>query len=389
MVGDAHATNDRRELMNGPTCKAIVVALAVVLITGTGSIAAEEIKTLEIGAAAPDFNLPGVDGKTHKLAEYDEAKVLAIVFTCNHCPTAQAYEERIKALAADYKDKGVVLVAISPNDPQAVRLDELGYTDLGDSLADMKIRAKDKGFNFPYLYDGDKQEVSKAYGPMTTPHVFVFDSERKLRYVGRVDNNEKQPDKVTSPDARNAIEALLAGRPVPLEKTKTFGCSIKWSDKRSSVAQAFEKWAQEPVSLQTIDLMGVKKVLKNDSNDVCLVNIWSTRCGPCVAEFPEFIEINRMYRGREFKMVSINVEGAEAKDRALSFLKKNQASFTNYVYDGDVYAFIDAVDPKWEGAIPYTLLIKPGGEVAYRHLGMIEPLALKKAVVECLGRVYK
>lgn len=375
--------------MYRPVCKAIVSALAIVLSVAGISAAAEEIKTLEIGAKAPDFALPGVDGKKHKLAEYNKAKVLVIVFTCDHCPTAQAYEERIKALAADYKDKGVTLVAISPNDPQAVRLDELGYTDLSDSLAEMKIRAKDKGFKFPYLYDGDKQEVSKAYGPVSTPHVFIFDSERKLRYVGRVDDNEKQPDKVTSPDARNAVEALLAGRPVPVEKTKTFGCSIKWSDKRASVKQSFEKWAQEPITLPTIDLEGVKKVLKNDSNDVCLVNIWSTRCGPCVAEFPEFVEINRMYRGREFKMVSINVEGSEAKDRVLSFLKKNQASFTNHVYDGDVYALIDAVDPKWSGAIPYTLLIKPHGEVAYRHLGEIEPLAMKKAVVECLGRVYK
>jgi peroxiredoxin len=375
--------------MSGSACKAIVCGLVLVLIAAGISAAAEEIKTLEIGAKAPDFVLPGVDGKQHKLSEYDKAKVLAIVFTCNHCPTAQAYEDRIKALAAAYKDKGVTLVAISPNDPQAVRLDELGYTDLSDSLADMKIRAKDKAFNFPYLYDGDKQEVSKAYGPATTPHVFIFDGERKLRYVGRVDENEKQPDKVTSPDARNAIEAILAGRPVPVEKTKTFGCSIKWADKRASARQAFDKWAQEPVSFQMIDLEGVKKLLKNDSNDVCLVNIWSTRCGPCVAEFPEFIEINRMYRGREFKMISINVEGADAKDRALAFLKKNHASFTNHIYDGDVYAFIEAVDPKWEGAIPYTLLIKPHGEVAYRHLGTIEPLKVKKAVVECLGRVYK
>jgi len=375
--------------MSRPTCTAVIAGTMFILIATTVWAAPAEIRTLEIGAAAPDFALPGVDGKKHKLSEYHKAKVLVVLFTCNHCPTAQAYEDRIKALAADYKDKGVVLVAISPNDPQAVRLDELGYTDLGDSLADMKIRAKDKGFNFHYLYDGNKQEVSKGYGPMTTPHVFIFDGERKLRYVGRVDNNEKQPDKVTSSDARNAIEALLAGRPVPVEKTKTFGCSIKWSDKRPSVKQGFEKWAQEPVNLQTIDLDGVKKVLKNDSDDLYLVNIWSTRCGPCVAEFPEFIEINRMYRGREFKMVSINVEGSEAKDRALSFLKKNQASFTNYLYDGDVYAFIDAVDPKWPGAIPYTLLIKPQGEVAYRHLGEIEPLAVRKAVVECLGRVYK
>ena len=376
--------------MNRSACKAIVCGLVAVLAVAGMSAAAEEIKTLEIGANAPDFKLPGVDRKTHKLSDYKKAKVLVIVFTCNHCPTAQAYEERIKSLVADYKDKGVVLVAISPNDPKAVRLDELGYTDVGDSLADMKVRAKDKRFNFPYLYDGDKQEVSKAYGPVSTPHVFIFDSQRKLRYVGRVDDNEKQqPGKVTSTDARDAIEALLAGRPVPVEKTRTFGCSIKWSDKRASVAQSFEKWAQESVNLQTIDLEGVKKVLKNDSNDLCLVNIWSTRCGPCVAEFPDLVEIHRMYRGREFKMVSINVEGSAAKDRVLSFLKKNQASFANHVYDGDVYDLIEAVDPKWPGAIPYTLLIKPRGEVVRRYRGQIEPLAVKKAVVEHLGRIYK
>lgn len=376
--------------MNGSMRSVIVAGLVAVLMGGAVGVAAEEVKTLEIGAKAPDFKLPGVDGKTHKLSEYKKARVLVVVFTCNHCPTAQAYEERIKALAADYKDKGVALVAISPNDPGAVRLDELGYTDLGDSLADMKIRAWDKRFNFPYLFDGDNQKVSRAYGPMSTPHVFIFDKERTLRYVGRVDDNEKQQkDKVTTSDARNAIEALLAGKPVPVETTKTFGCSIKWSDKRASVAQSFEKWAQESVNVQTIDLAGVKKVLKNDSNDLCLVNIWSTRCGPCVAEFPELVEINRMYRGREFKMVSINVEGGEAKDRVLSFLKKNQASFTNHLYDGDVYALVEAVDPKWPGAIPYTLLIRPGGEVVYRQLGQIEPLAVKKAVVERLGRVYK
>src|SRR5512136_1465230 len=130
---------------------------AGLFITVAAATAAPEIKTLEIGAKVPDFALPGVDGEIHRLAEYDKAKVLVIVFTCNHCPTAQAYEERIKKLAADFKDKGVALVAISPNDPLAVRLDELGYTDVSDSLEDMKIRAKDKAFNFPYLYDGEKQ----------------------------------------------------------------------------------------------------------------------------------------------------------------------------------------------------------------------------------------
>ena len=114
---------------------------------------------LQIGDKAPDFDLPGVDGKRYSLKDFADAKLLLVVFTCNHCPTAQAYESRIMQLHADYKDKGVALVAISPNDDQALRLDELGYTDVGDSFDDMKVRANERGFTFPYLYDGETQKT--------------------------------------------------------------------------------------------------------------------------------------------------------------------------------------------------------------------------------------
>jgi peroxiredoxin len=371
------------------SARVALVAIAVLAALAAPSAAAEKIETLEIGAKAPDFRLVGVDMKMHRLSDYDDAKVLVVIFTCNHCPTAQAYEERIKKLAADYKDRGVAVVAISPNDPRAVRLDELGYTDVGDSLEDMKIRAEDQKFNFPYLYDGDEQKVSKAYGPVSTPHVFIFDQDRRLRYVGRIDDNERDPEKVTSHDARNAIEALLAGRSVPVEKTKTFGCSIKWSDKRDAVAQAFERWAKEPVKTASIDLARVKKLIENDSKDLRLINVWASWCGPCVAEFPDLVELNRMYRGRQFEMIGINVEGPAKEETVRSFLKKQEASYQNYLYQGDVYAFIEAVDPNWPGAIPYTLLVKPGGEVIYRHLGVIEPLKLKQTIVEELGRTYQ
>lgn len=368
----------------------LAVALFILLATGISGAAAEEIETLKIGAAAPDFELPGVDGKIHKLADYAEAKILVIIFTCNHCPTAQAYEDRIKQLVLDYEDKSVAFVAISPNDPKAVRLDELGYTDVSDSLEEMKIRYQDKEWNLPYLYDGEDQEVSKAYGPVSTPHVFIFDAPRKLRYVGRIDNNERQPDKVTSEDARNAIEALLKGEPVPVETTKTFGCSIKWASKRDSVAQAFEQWAKEPVSLEGLALEGVGPLLNNETDKLLMVNIWSTGCGPCVVEFPELVTINRMYRRRDFELVSISVDGANRRAKVLDFLKENQASFKNYLYTGDdIYAFIEAVDKGWPGAIPYTLLVKPGGEVLYHHLGQIDPLEVKQTIVEFLGRTYE
>ena len=239
---------------------------AILFMTGLSWSASERVETLGIGEKTPDFNLPGVDGRNHRLADFAEADILVVIFTCNHCPTAQAYEERIKKLTADYRKKGVALVAISPNDPKAVRLDELGHSDMSDSFEEMKIRARDMDFNFPYLYDGDEQRVSRNYGPARTPHVFIFDRQRKLRYVGRIDDSEK-PGLVKSHDARNAIDALLKGRKVLVEKTKTIGCSIKWSSKRESVKQVFENWAKESVTVEMIDAKSIKELVKNDEEE--------------------------------------------------------------------------------------------------------------------------
>jgi len=366
----------------------LVALLPMFLWIPSSGGAPVEPATLGIGAPAPDFNLPGVDGRNYRLSDFSDAKILVVAFTCNHCPTAQAYEQRIKALAQDYRGKGVALVAISPNDPQAVRLDELGYTDLSDSFEEMKIRAQDQKFNFPYLYDGDEEKVSRAYGPTSTPHLFIFDSGRKLRYAGRVDDSEKG-DKVKSSDARNAIEALLAGRPVPVQKTKTFGCSIKWSEKRASVKSALQEWAGEPVSLQTIDEAGIRKLVRNDSKKLRLINVWATWCGPCVIEFPELVAINRMYRGREFEFVTISADAPENKEQALGFLKKQQASSSNYIFSiDDKYKLVEAVDKEWPGALPYTILVEPGGKVIFRVQGELSPLELKKAIVARVGRYY-
>lgn len=366
-----------------------VGAVAVFVVAGLSWSATGEPKTLEIGEKAPDFNLPGVDGRNWKLSDFAKADVLVVVFTCNHCPTAQAYEERIKNLAADYKEKSVALVAISPNDPCAVRLDELGYTDMSDSLEETKIRARDKGFKFSYLYDGDRQQVSRAYGPVSTPHVFIFDKERKLRYVGRVDDSEK-PDRVKSPDARNAIEALLAGKKVSVEKTRSFGCSIKWSNKRESVKEALESWAKEGVGVEMINADGIKNLVKNESGKLRLVYVWATWSGCCEMEFAKLVEVNRMYRGREFELITISADSPDRKDKVFSFLKKQQASCKNYIFDSeDKYQLMEAADKELLGGIPYTLLIQPGGKIIYRHVGLIEPLELKQAVVEFLGRYYK
>jgi len=361
--------------------------VALWLLFVTGLCAAAEHKPLEIGQPAPDFELPGVDGKTYKLADFKDTKLLVVVFTCNHCPTAQAYEDRIIALDRDFKDRGVKLVAISPNDPLAIRLDELSWTDLSDSLDEMKIRAKDKNYQFPYLYDGETQKASEAFGVQATPHVFIFDRDRKLRYQGRIDNSDIH--EVTAHEARDAIEALLASKPVPVETTRVFGCSTKWSDKRSTVLTAEKHWDAEPVDLETIDADAVKKLAANDTEKLLLVNLWATWCGPCVQELPELGVINHMYRSRPFRFVTISVDEASAKDDALAALKKARASSTNYLFTGaDKDKLADVLDPKWPGPLPYTVLIAPGGKVLYRHAGALEAVELKRAVADYLGRTY-
>jgi thiol-disulfide isomerase/thioredoxin len=368
-----------------------LVTGAAALLGLVGAAGAEDAilyPTLAIGSPAPDFDLPGVDGRQHKLAEFSSAKLLVVLFTCNHCPTAQAYEERVLKLDADYKGKGVVLVAISPNDPLAVRPDELGYTDVGDTLDDMKIRAKDKGFAFPYLYDGETQAVAHKYGPVATPHVFVFDQARKLRFTGRIDNGEN-PAKITVSDTRNAIDALLAGQPVPVETTKVFGCSVKWAEKRGWLAEGQKKWAAEEVSLAPIDEAGLKANTKNEGGKLRLINVWATWCGPCVVEFPDLITVNRTFRGRGLETITVSADPPEKRDAALAFLKEKQASTRNYIFDkGDPYEMIEAVDPKWQGALPYTLVVGPGGKVVYRSQGAFDPLALRRAIVGYLGRYY-
>ena len=348
---------------------------------------AADPETLPIGSKAIDFSLPGVDGKTYSLKDFASSKVLVIIFTCNHCPTAQAYEDRIKQMVIDYSSKGVSVIAISPNDPLSVRLDEMGYTDVGDSFEDMKIRAKDQQFNFPYLYDGENSKLSMKYGPQATPHVFIFDQERILKYTGRIDDGEK-PGTAKTHDTRAAIDALVGGKPVPVEKTKTFGCSIKWPDKRDYAAAESGEWAKEKVALDVLKITDVKALLANQTTDYKLINVWATWCGPCVSEFPHFVDMNRMYRNREFELITISMDEMSRRPNALNFLTKKQASTKNYILDGDKYKFIDALDKKWEGSLPYTLFIAPGGKVLYSKQGVIDPLEMKRLVANSIGRIY-
>lgn len=349
---------------------------------------ASPVEALRIGAPAPDFDLAGVDGRNHRLADFANASALAVVFTCNHCPTAQAYEDRLIALAREYAPRGVAFVAISPNDPKSLRPDEMGYTDVGDDLHGMKIRAEEKGFPFPYLFDGDDQTASMAYGPVATPHLFLFDASRRLVYAGRIDDAD-DPRKVRSHDARNAIEALLTADAIPVETTRPFGCSIKWAGKSESVAEAQAAWEAEPVELQPIDAEHAARLAANEGDRWLLLNLWASWCAPCVAELPELAAMQRTYEHRGLDVVTISIDEPASRAAARERLESLHVPLANYIFDGtDRDTLADAVDPVWPGSLPHTVLIAPGGRVVYRVPGAFDPLLVRRAIVERLGRTY-
>jgi thiol-disulfide isomerase/thioredoxin len=356
-----------------------LLTLAIPALTALASD--EPYPTLALGSPAPAFSLPGIDGKTHTLDEYSASRVLVLVFTCNHCPTAQLYENRIKKLAEDYRGKSVALVAIEPNDPEAVRLDELAWTDVGDGFEDMKIRAEYRHFNFPYLYDGETQSVARAYGPKATPHVFIFDQQRKLRYEGRVDNSQRE-SLVKTQDARNAIDALLAGQPVPVDHTPVFGCSTKWKSKRSGRVEELKKIEAEPVQLELASADELRKLRRNPTGKVLLVNFWATWCGPCVTEFPDLETTYRMFRGRDFDFVTVSTNLPDEKPGVLKALERLHASGRNIQFaSDDTYAMQAAFDAKWEAGVPFSMLLAPDGKVLYQKQGEVDILELRRIIL--------
>jgi peroxiredoxin len=337
--------------------------------------------TLAIGSTAPDFALQGIDGSTHTLREYAGARILAIVFTCNHCPASQLYESRLKKLDEDYRHKGVTLIAVNPDTPKLFQLSELGYTDVADSLDGMKVRAAQRHLPYPYLYDGDSQAAATAYGVVATPHIFLFDRNRTLRYEGRVDDSLREP-LVTVHDARDAIEALLADRPVAAARTRPAGCPVRWLSTPSGRNAGPAPTAGEQVTVEMAGPDALKKLRTNGTGKLLLVNFWATWCGPCTVEFPDLEDTYRMYRGRGLQFVSVSENDPGEKAAVVEFLQKHHASHSNLLFaTPDVYGLQAAFDPLMSAAVPFTLVIAPNGDVVYQELGALDILKLRRAIL--------
>lgn len=357
-------------------------------------------KVLAIGADMPGFSLPGIDGKTYSQDNFKDAKALCIIFTCNHCPDSVAAAARTEQIHQDYKGKGVALVAVNGNNPGSLTPDELGYSPYNDSLEEMTPFAKDYGWTFPYLYDGEKQEFSTACGAQSTPHVFVFDAERKLRYTGRMDDAGRNSGAVDKSYLRDALDAVLAGTEVKENTTRSFGCSTKWLFKKSNVATDQASWEKRPVTVADLDEEISKKLRANGSKNLRLINFWSTTCGPCVKEFPDLVETYRRFQARSMEFISVSLDPVAARPAVSKFLQSRHAaipdstakslqadglSAINYHWTGgNPDTMATAIDSEWSGALPHTVLVAPGGKILWRHTGELDITELRKQILKGL-----
>lgn len=376
-----------------------VLRLLLPLIGGLAT-AQEVPKVLPIGSDLPSFSLPGIDGKTHTEKDYADAKILCVIFTCNHCPDSVAAAARTEKIHQDYKDKGVAIVAVNANNPESLRPDELGYSPYGDSFEEMKPFAESHGWTFPYLYDGEKQEFATACGAQSTPHVFIFDSERKLRYTGRMDDARRSSAPVEKSYVRDAFEAILAGKEVAEPTTRSFGCSTKWLFKDGSVAEEQKAWEEKEVTLDELDESLAKKLRENKSGNVRVINFWSTTCGPCVAEFPELVDTYRRFQNRNVDFITISLDPKEDKEKVRKFLESRHAALSkrtqpsmekegrtsnNYIWtDGNPDRLAEALYPKWTGALPLTIIISPDGKILWNHNAEIDVVELRSEILKGL-----
>ncbi len=361
----------------------------------------EDLRTLKIGDAAPDFKLPGIDGRDYRLKDFDHADILMVLFTSNHCPSSHAIEKRLQQFRQEMKGRSFALVAINPNHPDGLSLDELGYGRFTDSFADMKPYAASNGWDFPYLYDGEEQRTARAYGCLATPHVFIFDKQRHLRYAGRFDDSYYADDaSVHSPDARRAVEALLAGKPVPVEITRPHGCSTKWREKLTRARATEAAWTHLPVIVDTLDDKSAAALRANPTKKFRLINLWATWCAPCVREFPDLVSISRQYDMRDFELITISLDAAKDGDKVQAFLQKQSAGVSprvlpsvlregrktnHYLYTGAGQdALAAALDRDWPGPVPHTILVAPGGQILWRHNGPIDRDAACTAIIEAM-----
>ena len=343
------------------------------------------LHSLEKGDQMPHFRLKGIDGKFYNSQNFP-SRLLAVVFISNHCPVSQNFQEELLALVEDYEARGFGLIAISPNDPQAIPPDELAFSDLGDSLAEMKIRAKDFKYTFPYLYDGSTQDTSRAFGVRVTPHAYLFDAKRSLRYSGRI-GDPKNPSNRNRQELRQAIAALIRGNSPKVEQSPVFGSSIKWKKNRHLVQKMNERFSRETIVLKNADKRTYEFIRKNVSLRPKVIYVWSSKDTNYREDLLKISAMHKIYRKRGLELITSCIDGVDEHENIYDILKNTLCSSQNYISEGaEISPLADLRGESGDRITPYLAILDHKGLPVYRSRGGINELVIKKEVLKTLNR---
>jgi peroxiredoxin len=324
---------------------------------------------LAVGQPAPNFSLTDLNGKTHTLNEY-RGKIVAIAFIATQCPISNDYNSRMRAIAEEYSGKNIILLGINSN--------------FNESIKEIKSHAARNKLSFPILKD-EGNKIADVYGAQRTPELFVIDAEGVLRYHGRIDNS-RDVRRVNRRDLREALNEMIAGKPVSVSEGKAFGCPIKRIQNAKALKAAEASVRNFEPKIGTIKPLDFKKFKDAAKGKVLIINFWATWCGPCVAEFPEFVAIDAKYREKGVKLVGISADDfADIKPKVIPFIKEQKAMFDILVQDAeDPQDMIDVVDKNWLGTLPATFVYDKQGNPIYTRYGIIDRDQLVEAIEKAL-----
>ena len=355
----------------------LFIGLAMLGISNTGS-RAQAGAAMAIGAAAPEFELNDLSGQSHSLKSY-RGKPTIVAFVSARCPISNLYKDRIKAIADDYTKRGVNFVGINSN--------------ADETIDEVRAHAEENKLGFTILKD-EGNVVADAYAAERTPKVYVIDGEGVLRYRGRIDNSQNIR-LVKQNDLRAALDELLAGKPVTVADTQAMGCIIKRVQDlaQSKTAKPAPGKATQPatakpaankpsttassaaVNVALLKPAAFADMIKKSAGKVTIVNFWATWCGPCVAEFPEFVKLDDEYRAKGgVRFVHITADDStDLKTKVIPFLKKQQSHADQFLQDTeDPQEMIDAVFKEWSGVLPATFVYDKTGKMVFHRLGIID-----------------
>ncbi len=331
----------------------------------------------------PAFSLRATNGEIYSQSDFNDKKVIGIVFLSNHCKVSQLFQNHLMVLTRKYS-KNVVIIAVSPNYEQSILPDELAYSDLGDSFQDMVKRANRMKYNFPYLYDGNDQNLTKEIGAKITPTIYLYNQDRELFYSGRIGNIDS-PDNMETSEVNQAISSLLIGEKTSFKRTKVFGTAIKTKNHLLVAEQVRQRYADEKVRLSEADARKLNFYLTHNTRKPKLFYVWQTNDGKTRDNLIKLSFLYKIFRKRGLKLITVCIAKKNEKERIVEFLENSQLSSTNFiVYGHHISPLASIIPDEVEKVTPYYRLLSSRGDKLLGSHGEISTDSLRIEIVKAL-----